>query len=500
LTRLCVSLTENTAAGMIECMHRLPDYVDTVEVRLDYLVGPPQEASSGLKSICEARDRDIIVTCRPQRQGGHFQGDESARLEILRLAGQLGADFVDVELDSSARVGELPGGTRRIVSHHDFERMPDDLDAIHRRAIEAGAHVVKIAVRALDITDALPIFSLLQKHTGTTDTIALGMDEEGLCTRILAPKFGAFLSFASTGEATASAAGQVPYQTMEEMYGFSRINPETQVYGVVANPVAHSMSPPIHNAAFAELGMDAVYLPLKVTDPLSFLEGFEPHDLRGLSVTIPHKEAMVPLMDDLDELARRIGALNTVDIRDGKRRGSNTDVAAALAALRAAAERANLLPMDRRKVLLIGAGGAGRALAYGLAEHVEELTIANRTVSRAERLAKEVGAAFCGLDELESRRPDLLINTTSVGMHPNVEDMPVPSSILQNGMVVFDAVYNPIRTRLLREAEQGGCIAASGFEWFVSQAAAQFETWTDTAAPQDVMAEVVRRELERRSP
>jgi 3-dehydroquinate dehydratase/shikimate dehydrogenase len=498
VTRLCVSLTEKTVARMIESIRTLPNHVDTVEVRLDFLSPADQASPDALESICEARDREIIVTNRPQREQGHFEGSEQQRLESLRRAARLGADFIDIELDSSARLGPLPGSARRIVSYHNFQRTPDDLDSIHARSRDAGAEVVKIATRALDITDSLPLFRLLEKHSSTTPTIALAMGEEGLCTRVLAPKFGGFLSFASLGAEKGSAAGQVPYRQMEEMYRFSRIGPKTTVFGVVANPVAHSMSPPIHNAAFAEAGMDAVYLPLKVTDPLSFLEGFEPYDLCGLSVTIPHKEAMVPLMDELDGLARRIGAINTVDIREGNRRGSNTDVAAALAALRHAAGRAGLLPLEERKVLLVGAGGAGRALAYGLAEEIRELTIANRTVSRAQRLAEEVGADYCGLNEMKGRRPDILINTTSVGMHPNVEDIPVPPSILREGMVVFDAVYNPIETRLLREAKEAGCVTASGFEWFVAQAAAQFETWTDLPAPRQVMAQVVRGELEKK--
>lgn len=495
MTRLCVSLTEKNPKDLLAAMRELPEHVDTVEVRLDYLTNPTDTADDALRAVCERRDCEIIATNRPVREGGKFQGEESARLQMLRSAARMGADFIDVELDSVARLGELQGTTRRIVSHHDFRCTPSDLASIHRESRESGADVVKIATLARNITDCARMFGLLERCSDV-DTIGLCMGEEGLPTRVLAPKFGAFLSFCSLDPDKESAAGQVPYDQMEERYHFSQINPETEVFGVVANPVAHSMSPPIHNAAFAEAGMDAVYLPLKVAEPEPFLDAFQEWDLRGLSVTIPHKEAMIPLMDELDDICRRIGALNTVDIRDGFRRGSNTDVAAAISALRAAAKRADILPLEDRNVLLIGAGGAGRALAYGLSEMVGQLTIANRTVSRAERLAREVDATACGLGDLEQQQPSILVNTTSVGMYPNVDDMPVPASILREGMVVFDAVYNPIETRLLREAKSAGCVTASGFEWFVSQAAAQFETWTDLPAPREVMARVTRRELE----
>jgi len=495
VTKLCVSLTATGVAQMLDAMRSLPPRVELAEVRLDYLCERGPVGRPELEAICRNRDRAIIVTCRPAREGGRYRGPESARLALLRSSAELGAEYVDVELDCASALGELPAGTRKIVSYHNFERTPPDLEQIYRRIVDAGADVAKIAVRARDIVDTLPVLALLERHAASVPTIALSMGEEGTPTRVLAPKYGAFLSYASLAEGQGSADGQVPWREMEEMYRFSRIGPRTAVYGVVANPVRHSMSPAIHNAAFADAGLDAVYLFFKVTDPAAFLDGYQPRDLRGLSVTIPHKEAMVGLMDEVDELTARIGALNTVVIRDGRRYGSNTDVAAALSSLEQAARRADLVPLSRRTVLLLGAGGAARAIAYGLAGRVGRLIIANRTIPRAERLAAEVGAEACGLDAVPSHRPDIFINTTSVGMYPRVDGMPVPASVLRRGMVVFDAVYNPKETRLLREAEEAGCVTASGFDWFVGQAAAQFETWTGMPAPRDRMAAVALERL-----
>lgn len=490
MAMLCVALTEKTTDGMLSAMRELPPEVEIAEIRLDMM------ESFDLRRLCDGRDRQIIVTNRPEREGGGCTAPESERLDALRTAAEHGADFVDVELDAVEALGELPAGVRRIVSYHNFRETPADLPDVLQRMLAAEPDVAKIAVRANDIADCAVVFDLLRRHAARRPVIALSMGEEGLPTRVLAGKFGAFLTFASRGEGAESAPGQVPVNDMLEMYRFPEIGADTQVYGVAANPVAHSMSPPIHNAAFDRLGLNAVYLPLKVAEPRRFLEAFEPHDLRGLSVTIPHKETMLELMDEVEDLAARVGAVNTVRIRDGHRYGCNTDVSAAVKSIADAVARADDKKLADCEVLIIGAGGAGRAIAHGLIGRVARLTIANRTVKRAERLAEELGVDGCSLDDIRGRRPDVLVNATAVGMWPNVDETPAPADMLGPGMVVFDAVYNPVQTRLLREAEEAGAVTASGVEWFVNQAAAQFSLWTDREAPRDVMERVLRERLE----
>ncbi|MFW6280098.1 MAG: shikimate dehydrogenase [Planctomycetota bacterium] len=493
MTHLCVSLTGSTPAELSDIIRELPPSATAVELRIDHLHSPLQSSTEALKAILNATDRTVIATNRPARAGGKFQGDEKKRLNTLREAAETGADYIDVEMDSSARLGRIPGNTGRIVSCHDFQKTPEKLFSIYRDLKEAGADVAKIAVRSRTINDTGAIFNLMERCT-TTDLIAIGMGEKGICTRVLAPKFDTFMTFASAKHDAAAAPGQVPCKQMDELYHFSSINPATRIYGVVANPVAHSMSPAIHNAAFTRTNLNAVYLPFKVDNVESFFEVFEHRDLRGLSVTIPHKQTMLSLMDEVDELSRTVGALNTVDIRNGRRLGSNTDAAAALQALQQAADEAEI-QLEQSHILIVGAGGAGRTLAHVLADKSRLLSIANRTVERAETLAGETGGSAYGLDQLNSLDPDVLINTTPVGMHPDVDRIPVPPDILRPGMVVFDAIYNPIQTRLMREAEEAGCVIASGFDWFVSQAAAQFQTWTDRDAPRELMANVVRDEL-----
>jgi 3-dehydroquinate dehydratase/shikimate dehydrogenase len=321
------------------------------------------------------------------------------------------------------------------------------------------------------------------------------MGEEGVASRILAAKFGGFVTFASVGAGRESAPGQLDIETMLNMYHFRNIDADTEVYGVAANPVAHSMSPAIHNAAFAATGKNAVYIPLKTNDCAALLHGLVPLGLRGLSVTIPHKQEMCSLMDGVDDLCAAIGAVNTVLAKGGQLMGRNTDVDAAMAAIVSAARRAEIDSIAGRKVLLVGAGGAGRAIAYGLRAHESEVVIANRTLSRAQKLAAELDCEACSLDDMSTIDCDILVNATSIGMWPNTDSSPVPAEMLRPGMVVFDSVYNPVETRLLSDAAEAGCATATGLEWFVSQAAAQFEWWTGTPAPLEVMERVVRQRL-----
>jgi len=489
MTRLCVTLTEKDTDGMLSALRKLPPEVEIAEMRVDRM------QSCDIPRLCRSRDRQIIVTNRPQREGGACTAPEAERLAALRAAAENGADYVDVELDAVAALGELPAGVGKIVSYHNFRETPADLPDVLCRILAAAPDVAKVAVRANDIADCAKVFDLLRRHAARHPLIALSMGEEGLATRVLAGKLGAFLTFASRCEGAESAPGQVPVGDMLDMYRFPQIDADTQVYGVIANPVAHSMSPPIHNAAFAELGLNAVYLPLKVAEPRRFLEALQPYDLRGLSVTIPHKETMLGLMDEVEDLAARVGAVNTVRIRNGHRYGCNTDVSAAVKGIADAVQRAGRQSLEDCAVLLIGAGGAGRAIAHGLAHQVAHLTIANRTVERAERLAEELGVDWCPLDRIAGLRPDVLVNATAVGMWPNVDATPAPAGMLRPEMVVFDAVYNPVQTRLLREAEEAGAVTASGVEWFVNQAAAQFKLWTDREAPRDVMEQVLRERL-----
>jgi 3-dehydroquinate dehydratase/shikimate dehydrogenase len=492
---ICVPIVAPSQERMEREIQFATPLADILELRMDYA------PDADLAALIEKRRKPVIVTCRPEREGGQFKGEESARLAVLQRAIDLGADYVDVELDSAAKL-RRGARTRIIISRHDFQRVPENLPELHRELVAAGADVAKIACMATGILDNLRVFRLLQstKHP----TIALCMGEAGMISRVLGRKYGAFLTFGSAARGKESAPGQIGAAQLRDMYRYKQIGRATALYGVIANPVAHSMSPAIHNAAFAALNIDAVYLPLKVEcDPAEFVRAFRELDARGYSVTIPHKEGIIPALDELAPLAKRIGAVNTVVERKGRLHGTNTDVPAAIGALeeslaggKKAAEALDRSPLSGRRVLLLGAGGAARAVAHGLIEKGAGVVIANRTHDRAVALAAEVGCRALEMTALTASEADIVVNTTSVGMHPNVHGTPLPKEALRKGMIVFDAVYNPLETRLLREAREAGCRTIGGLRWFVSQAALQFELWTGRPAPRQVMEKVVKQRLE----
>jgi 3-dehydroquinate dehydratase/shikimate dehydrogenase len=385
------------------------------------------------------------------------------------------------------------------------------------------------------------------------------MGEAGLISRVLAKKFGAFLTFASLRDESATAPGQVTIHDMKRLYRWDAINPATKVYGVVASPVMHSMSPAIHNAGFDAVGHDGVYLPLLVNPGYesfkAFMESFlafEPLDLSGLSITLPHKENALRYLKEkgaeVEALAERIGAVNTIIIertpshspaaanlspssdtpganlspssntpgvnpspspgtpgegRGGglRLRGFNTDYAASLDTI-ADALGITRQELSRKRVAVIGAGGTGRTAVAALAEYGATVVVYNRTRERAQELAKEFTSnrakiVAASMEKLCDSCCEIYINTTSIGMHPNVDESPFgenPPELTPQSLV-FDAVYNPMQTKLLQQAQSAGAKTVGGVEMFIRQGARQFETWTIKPAPLDLFRRVVEAQL-----
>jgi len=499
-TNLIVPLTGATVEAMLAGFRAAASAgADMVEFRLDSL---QKVDRAGLRALLEDPPLPVIATCRPVRQGGRFDGPEPDRLGILSAAAELGADYVDVEDDVPEPQG--PRG-RVILSHHDFSGRPADLEAIVDRLERSEAEVAKVAFAAAGPEDAVAACGILRR--AAKPAIVLAMGEHGVMSRILAGKFGAFGTFAALAEGAGSAPGQLTIDEMKRLYRWDATGAATAVYGVIGCPVAHSMSPAIHNAAFAETGIDAVYVPLRIEPgPESFhrfLDAVRASpwlDLRGLSVTIPHKENALSAVGpaNVDELSRRIGAVNTVRLdAEGHLAGWNTDYAAATDAL-CEAMGISRPRLAGRAVAVLGAGGAARAIVAALAHYGADVTVYNRTVARGEKLAAEFGARALGRDALADLSAEIVVNCTSVGMHPHVDDSPLPVRALRGVGVVFDTVYNPVETRLLREARQAGCRTVSGVDMFVNQAAGQFEIWTGRPAPRELMRQVVLDQLKGR--
>jgi len=267
------------------------------------------------------------------------------------------------------------------------------------------------------------------------------------------------------------------------------ISSETLVYGVIGNPVGHSLSPLMHNEAFRKTGWPGVYLAFAVSDAAAAMTGIRALNIKGLSVTIPHKEAIMPCLDQADEVARQIGAVNTVVNDQGRLIGYNSD---AYGAVKALSEKTSIKDRD---VVIIGAGGAARAVGYGVLKEGARVHIVNRSEQKGRRLARSLGADFYPLSQVSRAPRDILVNTTPVGMHPGIGETPIPQEFLEKDMLVMDIIYNPLQTRLLRAAEKVGARTIDGVAMFVYQGAMQFELWTGLAAPVELMKKTVNYKL-----
>ena len=479
---------------------------DLVELRIDLL--DPAERPKW-KMVLEQSPLDVIVTNRASWEGGNSTEPETDRLSYLLEAAKAGAGHIDVELAAFPDFKELVSShglslpfpsTKLILSHHNFERplSESELQSIIRQMSDASADVAKIAMKATSALDNVLVFRTLKK--ATMPMIVLAMGELGQVSRIVAPRFGAYLTFASVGAGKESAPGQVDTATLANLYRFRSINSDTPMYGVIGNPVSHSMSPAVHNTALQESGTPGVYVPLKVEDDFaSFISQMTGLGFDGFSVTIPGKLPAMKAMDEIDPVAEKIGAMNTVVKRaDGTLKGYNTDWIAAISAIAEQSEGG----LQGKTAICIGAGGAGRALAFGALEKgCRHVTVVNRTKEKAVQLANDLGPRASGMsleefNDGQAGEYDVLMNSTSVGMHPRTENSPVDRSVLICGSVVFDAVYNPLETKFLREAREAGCVTVSGLEMFVRQAAEQFHLWfPDAVVPTDKMRAVVLEAL-----
>jgi 3-dehydroquinate dehydratase/shikimate dehydrogenase len=508
MTYLCVPIfVTDRAQALRDIATAAEAGADLVELRIDEL-----DDLSPLEGVLKLSSLPCIVTCRPSWEGGRSEFPDALRVAKLERAAIGGAAYIDVELATSKHVPNvrtiIPG--QLIISTHDFTGRPDRMHNLLVELNAAEGSIVKIVWSARTIRDNLEVFELLQAKQ--KPTIALCMGNAGLLSRVLAKKFGAFLTFASLSASEETAPGQVTIQDMKRLYRWDAVGPATRVYGVVAHPVRHSMSPAIHNAGFDAIRFDGVYLPMLVEPSYesfkAFMEifvSFQGLDFSGLSITIPHKENALRYLKEkgaqIEPLADQIGAVNTIAIEDGRMRGFNTDYAAILDTISSALNISRDGLKDLR-VAVIGAGGTGRTAAASLAAHGATVVIYNRSKEKADALAAEFNGksgkvVSARMEKLCDNCCHVLVNTTPLGMHPNVDASPLGDdlSALRADMLVFDTIYNPMKTKLLTQAHIAGAKAVGGVEMFVRQAAAQFTAWTGEAAPVEIMREVVQRRL-----
>jgi 3-dehydroquinate dehydratase/shikimate dehydrogenase len=475
---LCVTVTGATTAELRRRRDAVTEDADLIELRLDTVSDP--DVAGALAD----RRRPVIVTCRPAWEGGRFRGSEEERRRLLTEALEGGAEYVDIEWRAHFDDIVASGGGRRIVlSTHDFDMMPIDLVARVHAMRSTGAEIVKLAVKTTRLTDCLPLLELSSASDTRSGLVIIGMGECGLATRILAARFGSKWVYAGA----LADVGQLTPQRLLDEFGFRTLSAATDVYGIVGRPVAHSVSPAMHNAAFRAAHLDAVYLPFPAVDADDFVAFARALGVRGASVTTPYKVALYERVDEADAVARRIGAINTISVEEGRWIGGNTDASAFLEPLR---RRGSL---DGTRVAVLGAGGAARAVAIALASTGAAVAIHARDRGRAEEVAR-LGSAQAGEWPPPPQTWDLLVNCTPVGMYPRVNDTPLPVEQL-TGRTIYDLVYNPPLTRLLRDATTAGCQTIGGLEMLVAQAHEQFHLWTGVRPAAGVMREAALRRL-----
>jgi len=454
-----------------------------LEFRLDYLPAPEQGAAAIRKFLSRHADCTILATCRRHQNHGHYNGSVEEQVRILEAAIGAGARAVDIEIESaencSDRLQSLRSQTYVLLSYHNYGGTPP-LDTIVRRMSRIPADGYKLVTTARKPSDNYRVLALARTYS-KTPMVLLAMGEMGFPTRVLSTALGGLYTYATPNAANGTASGQVCARQLRHLYRTEKFTRDVRIYGVIADPVRHSISPAVHNRAFQARRMDAVYLPflVKPVQLKDFLILADKLPLTGFSVTIPHKQRILRYLDLIDPLARRIGAVNTVWRKAGKWRGANTDVDGVTVPLQ------RHVRLGKSSVLVVGNGGAARGAAYALAEAGAKLAITGRNLDRVRALAKACDAEPLSREQAETRMFDVLIHATPLGMFPRVEQCFFPDRIPAE--LVFDMVYNPVDTLLARRAKAQGATVIPGLEMFLNQAARQFEIWTGENAPRAVM-------------
>lgn len=461
----------------------------TIELRLDWL---KDEAEIGrfLRQLAAAKPRaTLIATCRRRAAGGEFRGSIAKQLVHLAEALRAGCQWYDLEIESirecpAELLDVLLGEGKRLASAHFFDDVPRDLTRSVRELEATRSNAIKIAAQCDSLAEGLHVLRLAG---GRQNVVAIPMGDTVLPLRILGARQGSALSYASVVNAT--APGQVSLDQMEKLYRASRLDYRTRVYGIVGDPVAHSLSPAMHNAAFRARRINAAYVPFLVRNLRDFIDAIGPLGIAGFSITLPHKQAIMRYLDRCDPIAVQIGAVNTVRIRGGKLLGYNTDY---IGVLRALEPR---LRLHGSCAVILGAGGAARAAAFALTRAGAAVFICARRPARAARLAKAVGCETARRAELRRRHFDVIVNATPIGMHPLSGDSPLEARDL-NCRLVFDMIYRPRETRLLQLARRRGIATVPGIEMLIAQGVAQWEIWTGERAPAGVMRRAALSALE----
>jgi len=496
LPRLCVAVVGSDPANMIERAESLVRDNPFLEFRLDYLP-QPLAALPKLKTFLELHpEATFIATCRRAVNGGRFRGSVANELAVLLKAADVGFPLVDLELQSAEALKaddlrDLYDRVGLILSHHNF-KATKKLDEQFAEMSKYPADFYKLVSTATNLYDNVVMMKLLEKTSGKHEMVGVCMGEQGIISRTLAVRAGSVFTFAAASKGEETAPGQVTASDLRDIYRIEMVDQATQVYGVAGDPVAHSLSPVMMNAAFRRETVNAVYLALHAKSLKDLLACVQDIPIRGLSITMPYKQEILDALENSDPLTRQIGACNTVvRAADGKLYGFNTDVAGIIVPLE------QRLTLAGTRVLIVGAGGAARAAAFGLKAKGAEVFITNRTPEKGQTLARQAKVKYLKRAEVAKQQFDVMLNATPVGMNGSKQS-PLEDKEL-NTKYVFDLVYTPAETKLIKMARAKNIPVIPGLEMFVQQGARQFEIWTGKPAPIAEMGYVVTKALERRA-
>jgi 3-dehydroquinate dehydratase/shikimate dehydrogenase len=495
LPRVCVAVTGSDANEMVEKAEALARDNGFLEFRLDYL-SRPALALPKIKQFTEYHPHvALAATCRRVAGGGKFKGTIASELDILGKAAAAGCQLVDLELQSAVRakpqqLQRLRNSAALIISFHDF-RATKNLERTLEKMVAIPADFYKIVTTATTLYDNVVMMKFIEKNSDKHSLIGVCMGEQGIISRVLGLRAGSIFTFAAVSEGEKTAPGQVTAQELRSTYRIEQVDAATRVYGVAGDPVSHSLSPAIMNAALRRETVNGVYLALHAKTLKDLLACVRDIPIHGLSVTMPYKEAILRHLDNTDPYTTKIGACNTVvRAQDGKLYGFNTDTAGIVRPLQ------QRLELENAKILVLGAGGAARAAVFGLKERGAEVYILNRTLGPAQKLARSARARTLKRADLKKLSFDVIINATPVGMG-NTRESPLKEDEIK-ARYVFEMIYDPPETRLMKLAKASGAEVIPGIEMFVQQAARQFEIWTGKPAPVDEMQRVATLALQER--
>jgi 3-dehydroquinate dehydratase/shikimate dehydrogenase len=496
LPRVCVAIAGADANEMLEKAEALARDNPFIELRLDYLPKPGL-ALGRIREFTESHPHvAVIATCRRVASGGKFRGPIPSQLEVLGKAADAGCQLVDVELQTAirlkpAQIDKLRAKAALVLSFHDF-RGTQKLNETLKKMTGYPADFYKIVSTATSLSDNVTMMKFLERHQDAHSLVGLCMGEQGIISRVLGARAGSAFTFGALTADEKTAPGQVTARELRSTYRIDQVDAATKVFGVAGDPIEHSLSPAIMNAALRRENVNGVFLALHARSLKDLLACVKEIPIQGLAITMPHKQAILSHLDNTDPFTAKIGACNTiVRSADGKLYGFNTDTSGVVRPLE------QRMTLQDAKILVLGAGGAARAAVFGLKERGAQVSVLNRSLAAAQKLARQARARTVKRPDLKKLEFDVIINATPVGMG-NTKESPLNAEEIK-AKYVFDMVYDPSETRLLKLAKERGCEVIAGSEMFVHQAARQFEIWTGKPAPREDMLRIVNQALAERA-